>query len=101
MVVGRGMYKAYDGVAALAGVDLTVQTGSVHGLFGPNGSGKSTLLRALLGLVRLDAGTLEVAGTVGGFVEAPGAYPYLTGRRNLELLAGLDDAPGDVKDVLC
>jgi len=94
------MYKAYDGVAALAGVDLTVQSGTVHGLLGPNGAGKSTLLRALLGLVRLDAGTLEVAGTVGGFVEAPGAYPYLTGRRNLELLAGLDDAPGDVEDVL-
>ncbi len=66
MVVGRGMYKAYDGVAALEGVDLTVQTGTVHGLLGPNGAGKSTLLRALLGLVRLDAGTPEVAGTVGG-----------------------------------
>ena len=33
-------------------------------------------------------------------MEAPGAYPYLTGRRNLELLAGLDDVPGDVEDVL-
>ncbi len=66
MVVGRGVYKAYDGVAALAGVDPTVQTGTVHGQLGPNGAGKSTLLRALLGLVRLDAGTLEVAGTVSG-----------------------------------
>lgn len=37
---------------------------------------------------------------MGGFVEAPGAYPYLTGRQNLEVLAGLDDAPGDVEDVL-
>jgi len=100
MVLGRAMSKAYDGVPALDGVDLTVRTGSVHGLLGPNGAGKSTLLRALLGLVRLDTGTLEVAGTVGGFVEAPGAYPYLTGRQNLELLAGLDDAPGDVEDVL-
>jgi ABC-2 type transport system ATP-binding protein len=100
MVVGRAMSKAYGGVPALDGVDLTVQAGSVHGLLGPNGAGKSTLLRALLGLVRLDGGTLEVAGTVGGFVEAPGAYPYLSGRQNLELLAGLDDVPGDVEDIL-
>jgi ABC-2 type transport system ATP-binding protein len=72
----------------------------VLGLLGPNGAGKTTLLRALLGLVRLDSGSLHVTGAVGGFVEAPGAYPYLTGRENLELLAGLDDHPGDVGDVL-
>ncbi len=95
------MSKAYGGVPALDGVDLTVQAGSVHGLLGPNGAGKSTLLRALLGLVRLDGGTLEIAGTVGGFVEAPGAYPYLSGRQNLELLTGLDDVPGNVEDILC
>ena len=74
------MSKAYGGVPALDGVDLTVQAGSVHGLLGPNGAGKSTLLRALLGLVRLDGGTLEVAGTVGGFVEAPGAWPDIIAR---------------------
>ena len=99
-LTARGLRKAYDGIHALDGVDLTVTAGGVHGLLGPNGAGKSTLLRALLGLVRLDAGTLEVAGTVGGFVETPGAYPYLTGRQNLELLAGLDDEPGDVAEVL-
>src|SRR3954447_11303236 len=99
-IVGSGLVKTYGDVVALDAVDLTVEPGTVHGLLGPNGAGKSTLLRALLGLVRLDAGSLEVEGTVGGFVEAPGAYPYLTGRQNLELFAGLDDEPGDVTEAL-
>jgi ABC-2 type transport system ATP-binding protein len=87
-------------VTALDGADLTVGAGTVHGLLGPNGAGKTTLLRALLGLVRVDAGDIDVHGTVGGFVEVPGAYPYLTGRQNLELLAALDDQPGDVDEAL-
>src|SRR3954447_8837279 len=99
-IVGSGLVKTYGDVVALDAVDLTVEPGTVHGLLGPNGAGKSTLLRALLGLIRLDAGTLETTGAVGGSVEAPGPYPYLTGRQNLELFAGLDDEPGDVTDAL-
>ncbi len=99
-VVASGLRKSYGDVVALDGMELAVEPGTVHGLLGPNGAGKTTLLRALLGLVRLDAGTLDVAGTVGGFAEGPGAYPYLTGRQNLELLAGLDDDPGDVAQAV-
>jgi ABC-2 type transport system ATP-binding protein len=99
-VVARGLVKAYGGIQALAGVDLDVREGAVHGLLGPNGAGKSTLLRSLLGLVRLDEGTVQVDGVVAGFVDVPGAYPYLTGRQNLEVLARLDDAPGDVGHAL-
>jgi ABC-2 type transport system ATP-binding protein len=99
-VIGRGLSKAFGAVLALDAVDIDVRPGSVHGLLGPNGAGKSTLLRALLGLVRLDAGSVELGGTVAGFVEVPGSYPYLTGRQNLEVLARLDDQPGDVAEVL-
>jgi ABC-2 type transport system ATP-binding protein len=99
-VIAHGLTKQYGEQRALDGVALTVTAGTVHGLLGPNGAGKSTLLRVLLGLVTPDAGTCEVVGTVGGFVEAPGAWPYLTGRQNLELLAGLDDDPADVSEVL-
>ena len=95
-----GLRKAFHGVTALDGLDLVVAPGTVHGLLGPNGAGKTTLLRVLLGLVHLDAGSCAVDGTVGGFVEAPGSWPYLTGRRNLEVLAGLDDTAGDVDEVL-
>ncbi len=92
--------KAYGGITALAGLDLIVERGTVHGLLGPNGAGKSTLLRVLLGLVRPDAGTVEVNGTVGGFIETPPSWSYLTGRQNLETLAGLDDDPAPVDEVL-
>jgi ABC-2 type transport system ATP-binding protein len=99
-VEARGLRKAFGGVTALDGLDLVVAPGTVHGLLGPNGAGKTTLLRVLLGLVHLDAGTCAVDGAVGGFVEAPGSWPYLTGRQNLEVLAGMDDAPGSVDEAL-
>jgi ABC-2 type transport system ATP-binding protein len=99
-IEGRGLRKSYGEITALAGVDLDVRTGVVHGLLGPNGAGKTTLLRVLLGLVRLDGGSMQVQGRIGGFVETPGAYPYLTGRQNLEVFAGYDDNPADIDDVL-
>ena len=45
-------------------VELTVPPGEVVVLLGPNGAGKSTALRALAGLLRLDAGRIEVDGVV-------------------------------------
>lgn len=99
VVTATGLQKSFGDVVALDGLDLTVRPGVVHGLLGPNGAGKSTLLRMLLGLVRPDAGSIEVTGTAGGFVEAPGAYSYLTGRENLRLLADLDDVPGEAHEV--
>jgi ABC-2 type transport system ATP-binding protein len=101
-VIARGLAKRFETTCALDGVDLTVEAGEVRGLLGPNGAGKTTLLRMLLGLVRPDAGTIELLGRgfdeasalaldgVSGFVEDPRFYPYLSGRANLELLAELD-----------
>jgi ABC-2 type transport system ATP-binding protein len=97
-----GISKRFGDRDALHDVDITVGCGRVHGLLGPNGAGKTTLIRILLGLVRRDAGRVALLGHlldsignslpdgVGGMVEAAGFYPYLTGTRNLELLARLD-----------
>ena len=52
----RGLTKSFGTTRALAGLDLTVGRGEVHGFLGPNGSGKSTTIRVLLGLLRKDAG---------------------------------------------
>jgi ABC-2 type transport system ATP-binding protein len=58
----RGLVKSFGTVRALAGLDLQVGAGEVHGFLGPNGAGKSTTIRALLGLLRVDGGSADVFG---------------------------------------
>ena len=62
VVDARGVVKSFGSTRALAGLDLQVQRGEVHGFLGPNGSGKTTMLRILLGLLRLDGGTVRLLG---------------------------------------
>ena len=50
------LVKSFGRTRALDGLDLSVNTGEVHGFLGPNGAGKTTTLRILLGLVRGDSG---------------------------------------------
>ena len=61
-VAVRGLEKRYGGVRALAGVDLAIARGTIHGLVGENGAGKSTLGKTITGVVAADAGTIEVDG---------------------------------------
>ena len=95
-------WRARPGVDALRGIDLTVSTGTIHGVIGPNGSGKSTLLRILATLIIADAGTATVAGhdiaadAIGvrrsiGFTagDERSLYWRLTARQNLEFAAAL------------
>src|SRR3981189_638033 len=101
-VEARGLVKQYGDVMAVDGVDLTVEAGDVYGYLGPNDAGKTTGLRRLLGLTPPPAGEVRLFGRdpliagaaaldgVAGFVEAPRFYPYLSGRKNLEMLAALD-----------
>jgi ABC-2 type transport system ATP-binding protein len=56
------LVKTFGRTRALDGLDLTVETGEVHGFLGPNGAGKSTTIRILLGLLRADAGRARLLG---------------------------------------
>ncbi len=113
-VRARGLVKRYKEVLAVDHIDLNVRAGDVYGFLGPNGAGKTTTLRMALGLITPSEGSVELFGRdplregaraldgVAGFVEAPRFYPYMSARKNLELLAALDgdDARSRIPEVL-
>ena len=79
-------------------LSFTAAYGRVTGFLGPNGAGKTTTLRAILGLVRPDAGQATVAGhtysrladpvrSVGALLDAAAVHPGLTARQHLRILA--------------
>jgi ABC-2 type transport system ATP-binding protein len=94
-----GLAKRYGSRVALDGLDLRVPEGVVYGFLGPNGAGKTTTMRILTGLIRPDAGKVELLGRpfgrrdrrrlfeVGALIESPAFYPFLSGRENLRALA--------------
>jgi ABC-type multidrug transport system ATPase subunit len=90
--------KRYRSLVAVDRLTLRVRRGEVYGFLGPNGAGKTTTLRMLLGLVRPTSGVASVLGSspgssealanIGALIEAPGFYPFLSGRDNLRVMAG-------------
>jgi general nucleoside transport system ATP-binding protein len=64
----RGLTKAYPGVVANQDVSFDIQPGEIHALLGENGAGKSTLVKTIYGLVKPDAGQMELQGA--GFAPA-------------------------------
>ncbi|MGX6447292.1 ABC transporter ATP-binding protein [Patulibacter sp. S7RM1-6] len=95
----RNVTKRFGHNAAVDDVTIDVPRGHCYAWLGPNGCGKTTLIRMMLGLARPTAGSIEVRGLsvpghtrealsrVGAIVEEPRFYPYLTGRKNLEVWA--------------
>lgn len=96
-----GLVKKFGRTTALAGLDLSVRPGEVHGFLGPNGAGKSTTLRILLGLIRPTSGTARVFGldpwadpaeAHRDVAYVPGdvsLWPNLSGGEAIDLLTGL------------
>ena len=92
-------HKAFGAVQALAGASLALARGELLALLGPNGAGKTTLLRAVAGRVRLDRGTVELAGRalaataprrgLGIVPQEIALYPLLNARENLEVFGRL------------
>ncbi|MDU0368927.1 ATP-binding cassette domain-containing protein [Hymenobacter endophyticus] len=86
----RSLQKAFAGQPVLRHVDLTIQSGTLHGLVGANGAGKTTLLHCLYGLHPPDAGRIwETSGRpirelAGLLPYEPYFYPRITGREYIE-----------------
>jgi ABC-2 type transport system ATP-binding protein len=99
-VFGRGIFKSFGQISVLKDLAINIPKGVIYCLLGPNGSGKTTLIRALMGLVRLDAGRVfvldeplekvsRVYAQLGYMPQQRPLYPDLTVQENLEFYAGL------------
>src|SRR5882672_8187096 len=75
-ISAKSLIKSFGKTKALDGLDLSVQTGEVHGFLGPNGAGKTTTLRILLGLLRADSGEATLLGG-NPWTEAGGLHKRL------------------------
>ncbi|MGH3209797.1 MAG: ATP-binding cassette domain-containing protein [Trebonia sp.] len=101
----EGLRRTFGVTTALDGVSLTTPAGQVLGLLGPNGAGKTTLVRILATLLAPTAGTARVLGCdvvkdaarLRGMIGLTGQVAtvdeLLTGRENLEMIAGLYHLP--------
>ena len=107
MIAAIDLKKYFGPVAAVNGVTFTAKDGEVTGLLGPNGAGKTTTLRMLYGVMRPDAGTIEVdhvdatkhprdaQARLGVLPDIAGLYPRLTAREQVRYygeLHGIDTA---------
>ena len=101
MIEVEGISKSFGETSALAGVDLTVPAGTVHGLLGPNGAGKTTLVRILAPLLAPATGRAQISGVevqkdpdpVRSLIRLAGQYAAvdetLTGGENLVMVGRL------------
>lgn len=99
----KGLSKSFGKKEILKDINLTVKGGEVFGFLGPNGSGKTTTIKLMLGLLNYGKGSIKICGhevktdfekaiaNIGGIIENPEMYKYLTGRQNLMQYARMQD----------
>ena len=58
----KNLHVSYQDTDALRNITLSIGTGKIVGIVGPNGAGKSTLIKAVLGLIPIDSGSIEIYG---------------------------------------
>ena len=93
------LHKKFCKKEIIKNVSTTVESGDILGFIGPNGAGKTTTIKLILGLQKIDKGIVKINGyditknfekaieKVGAIVENPDLYMYLSGYKNLELIA--------------
>ena len=107
----RALQKRFGDKQVLRGIDLSVPTGSVFGFIGKNGAGKTTTMKAILGLLRVDAGEILIDGQpvrygqsatnriIGYLPDVPEFYPFMTAREYLSLCGeSLQMPSGSIKE---
>lgn len=99
----KNLDKFFGNKQILKNISFSLREGEILGFIGPNGAGKTTTIKVVLGLQSLSGGQVLIQGfdiqkdfekaiaKVGAIVESPDLYMYLTGRKNLELIAAMYD----------
>ena len=97
----QNLTKVYGSRVAVNNISFNVKKGEILGFLGANGAGKSTTMKMILGLTSITSGDVFICGqnvqthfenaieNVGGLIETPYLYPYLTGYGNLKFYASL------------
>jgi len=93
--------KRYRKTTAVDEISFSVEQGQVFGFLGPNGSGKTTTIGMLVGIISPSAGHFRLFGgstphelhqarqRIGGTLEYPNFYPYMSGLGNLKIVANI------------
>lgn len=97
----KNINKYFGKKQVIKNVSFSIEEGEILGFIGPNGAGKTTTIKVILGLQSLNSGEVLINGysikndfekailNVGAIVESPDLYMYLTGRKNLEMIAAM------------
>ena len=95
-ILVRSLFKSYDGINAVDGIDLDVDEGQIFGFLGPNGAGKSTVIKMLTTLIQPTSGEISVLGIdaikeslsirkkIGVVLQQPSYEPTLSVEKSLE-----------------
>jgi ABC-2 type transport system ATP-binding protein len=97
----ENLTKTFEDVTAVDGLSLEIEKGELFGLLGPNGAGKTTVIKVLCGLIKPTSGLVHVGdfdvrkeaakvkALIGVCPQDAAAYPFLSGRENVELYGNL------------
>lgn len=110
----KGLNKTLGKKQILHSIDMECYSGEVYGFLGPNGAGKTTTIKIAVGLLQLDEGEISINGkdirkdfegamaNVGGIVENPEMYKYLSGLENLRQYARMREGVTEerIKEVV-
>jgi ABC-2 type transport system ATP-binding protein len=108
-IEAKSLYKSYNSINAIDGIDLSVKSGQVFGFLGPNGAGKSTIIKLLTTLVPPTSGELTILGInakenplqirhkIGVVLQQPSYEPSLSVEKSLEKYGMMWDVPRKIR----
>ncbi len=108
-IIAKSLFKSYNSVNAVDGIDLCVKSGQVFGFLGPNGAGKSTTIKLLTTLIQPTSGELTILGInakensleirhkIGVVLQQPSYEPSLSVEKSLEKYGLMWDVPRKIR----